>query len=351
MESIQDRINEAKRDCDKLKETIQNIRKEKNDANLREASKDVPPLLKSRKLRVRRTLKGHLLKIYALHWAEDKVHLVSAAQDGKLLVWDTVSTNKTHVIPLRTTWVMCCAYSPSGNFVACGGLDNICSVYNLRSKDVPIRPCRELGSHTGYLSSARFISDNQIISSSGDTTCILWDLVSGAQTVQFSEHDGDVMSISLNPVDPNTFISGAIDSTAKYWDIRTGKCVQTFTGHKQDINTVQFFPNGMAFGTGSDDTTTRLYDIRADRELMVYSNEENSNTNNQSAVTSIAFSISGRYLFAGYDDFNCHAWDVLKGEKIFTLQGHENRVSCLGVSSDGMALCTGSWDSVLKIWA
>jgi hypothetical protein len=31
------------------------------------------------------------------------------------------------------------------------------------------------------------------------------------------------------------------------------------------------------------------------------------------------------------------------------LTGHENRVSCLGVSTDGMALCTGSWDSTLKV--
>lgn len=32
------------------------------------------------------------------------------------------------------------------------------------------------------------------------------------------------------------------------------------------------------------------------------------------------------------------------------LAGHDNRVSCLGVTEDGMAVCTGSWDSFLKIW-
>ena len=34
-----------------------------------------------------------------------------------------------------------------------------------------------------------------------------------------------------------------------------------------------------------------------------------------------------------------------------SIAGHDNRVSCLGVASDGMALCTGSWDSFLKVWA
>ena len=56
-------------------------------------------------------------------------------------------------------------------------------------------------------------------------------------------------------------------------------------------------------------------------------------------------------LPAGYDDFNCYVWDTLSGKQVGVLAGHDNRVSCLGVSNDGMALCTGSWDSYLKLWA
>jgi guanine nucleotide-binding protein G(I)/G(S)/G(T) subunit beta-1 len=88
----------------------------------------------------------------------------------------------------------------------------------------------------------------------------------------------------------------------------------------------------------------RLFDIRADREMMVYKHNEI-----MCGITSVAFSISGRYLFGGYDDYKCNVWDTLKGERVHVLEGHENRVSCLGVSSDGMALCTGSWDSFLKV--
>lgn len=32
------------------------------------------------------------------------------------------------------------------------------------------------------------------------------------------------------------------------------------------------------------------------------------------------------------------------------LAGHDNRVSCLGVTENGAAVATGSWDSFLKIW-
>lgn len=27
------------------------------------------------------------------------------------------------------------SYAPSGNYVACGGLDNICSIYNLKTRE------------------------------------------------------------------------------------------------------------------------------------------------------------------------------------------------------------------------
>lgn len=238
---------------------------------MRQVSKETLEALPRTQMKVRKTLKGHLAKIYAMHWSTDRRHLVSASQDGKLIIWDAYTTNKVHAIPLRSSWVMTCAYAPSGNYVACGGLDNICSVYNLSARDGPTRVARELSGHSGYLSCCRFINDKRVLTSSGDMTCMLWDIDTGAKITEFSDHLGDVMSLSINPTNQNIFVSGACDAFAKLWDIRTGKAVQTFAGHESDINAVQFFPDGNAFGTGSDDATCRLFDIRADRELNTYS--------------------------------------------------------------------------------
>ena len=76
---------------------------------------------------------------------------------------------------------------------------------------------------------------------------------------------------------------------------------------------MQFFPNGNVFATGSDDATCRLFDLRADQELMVYSHD-----NIICGITSVAFSKSGRLLLAGYDDFNCNVWDTLKADRAGT---------------------------------
>lgn len=124
----------------------------------------------------------------------------------------TVTTNG---LPAIARQVMTCANSPSGTKVACGGLDNICSIYSLSARPgesakvpsetaihasdwyrrklpnmLPIGPAvspdhsgradaepqmaggawqvsRELAAHTGYLACCRFLSEHQIITASG----------------------------------------------------------------------------------------------------------------------------------------------------------------------------------------
>ncbi len=60
------------------------------------------------------------------------------------------------------------------------------------------------------------------------------------------------------------------------------------------------------------------------------------------------------HLFCLFFVFLCfcsYIWDTQLGTLIDQLVGHDNRVSCLGVTEDGKALATGSWDTLLKIWA
>ncbi|CAH1775741.1 unnamed protein product [Owenia fusiformis] len=336
-------LEQLRQEAEMLKNQIREARKAAADTTLSNAVQNLEAVGRIQ-MRTRRTLRGHLAKIYAMHWGTDSRNLVSASQDGKLIVWDSYTTNKVHAIPLRSSWVMTCAYAPSGSYVACGGLDNICSIYSLKTREGNVRVSRELPGHTGYLSCCRFLDDNSIVTSSGDMTCALWDIETGQQTTSFTGHTGDVMSLSLAP-DSRTFVSGACDASAKLWDIRDGMCRQTFSGHESDINAITFFPSGAAFATGSDDATCRLFDIRADQEIGMYSHD-----NIICGITSVAFSKSGRLLLGGYDDFNCNVWDTLRQDRAGVLAGHDNRVSCLGVSEDGNAVATGSWDSFLKIW-
>ena len=335
-------LEELKKEIDQLKSAIQEARKNVNDNSLPHLASQLEILNKIIP-KYKRSLKGHLAKIYSAHWSADSRHLASASQDGKLICWDAYSGNKIHAIPLRSSWVMTCAYAPSGSFVASGGLDNVCSIFNLKSEDGNVKMSRELCGHSGYLSCCRFIDDNQILTSSGDQTLGLWDIETGKQVTEFTGHTADVMTLSTSS-DYRYMISGSCDFSAKLWDIREGACKQTFQGHESDINSAKFFPNDNAFATGSDDATIRLFDIRADQELAMYSSD-----NIHCGVTAVDFSKSGRIIIGGYDDYHCYIWDSMRVEQVGRISAHDNRVSCVGVTEDGMAICTGSWDGFLQI--
>uniref|UniRef100_A0A7S2WC44 Guanine nucleotide-binding protein subunit beta n=1 Tax=Mucochytrium quahogii TaxID=96639 RepID=A0A7S2WC44_9STRA len=345
-------MGDSKTQIESLREQIQNELETKakgSESDWWKANGANNSLEPARSIRVRRVLKGHFGKVYSMHWGGDSKQLVSASQDGKLIVWNGVTTNKIQAIHLRSSWVMTCAYEQTeNNLVACGGLDNICSVYRLGSEPglSTTRAHRELAQHEGYLSCCRFNGPNQIFTSSGDGTCIQWDVETGSCTNTYGDHGADVMSVAVSKKDPFMFASGSTDALAKLWDTRTGKCVLTFPGHESDINSVAFFPDGNALGTGSDDSSCKLFDIRACREVNSYGVDSIV-----CGVTSVDFSVSGRILFAGYDDFSCYGWDVTSRDRPIKNSVHENRTSCLQVNPEGSALCTGSWDTLLKISA
>ena len=114
-------------------------------------------------LKQRRILKGHQGKVLALDWCSDKRHIASTSQDGKLVIWDGFSTNKEHLITMPTTWVMTCAYAPSGSFVTCGGLDNKITLYKITADEDMSKQKRVIANHTNYISCNKFMySDQQV---------------------------------------------------------------------------------------------------------------------------------------------------------------------------------------------
>ena len=307
--------------------------------------------------KLRRTLKGHFGKVTALHWGGDSSHLVSASQDGNILVWNAKTSNKVQSISLKSSYVMAVGIEQSrGNMIACGGLDNLCTVY--RRDD--LERATEMASHDGFLSCCRFLSEESILTSSGDSTMIRWDIGSGKPVDTFAEHTADAMFISLRPGDRNTFASCSVDQTCKVWDIRTPKAsVQTFRCHSGDINAIEFMPSdGNCFATCSQDNSACLFDLRASNEINRFGSMESAVNANagipSEGLTSLTFSGSGRLIFCGNAEGSVLVFDTFSDKRnpVFSLVGaHERHVSCVGISPKGDALCTGSWDGQLKIWA
>src|SRR4029079_13167560 len=56
--------------------------------------------------------------------------------------------------------------------------------------------------------------------------------------------------------------TGSNDSTTRIWDYRTGDCLTTLTGHTETVNGVAWATTGgrLLLATGSSDETARIWD-------------------------------------------------------------------------------------------
>ena len=94
-------------------------------------------------------------------------------------------------------------------------------------------------------------------------------------------------------------------------------------------------------------------------DFKVYKNSMVERAANELGYSDLAESLKGPNAFAFSKDAVAPARvlakfakknELLVGIVSAVLGTHSDRLSCLGVPEDGMAVCTGSWDSFLKIW-
>ena len=395
---IQKKIAAARNDARILYNEVEKVRKRVQNTNLTDTSCGIPTIPRNYcNLKLYSTLTGHRGKIAKVQWSNDSYKLISASQDGFMIVWDTVTGFKKQAITLENQWVLTCGLSPTGKIAATGGLDNALTIYELRGDFLAPRTygtkemSYEMSSiasedaratikgHTAYISDCKFINDNSILTASGDMTCALWDIAKRVKVRSFVDHLGDVLCLdTFSAVRPNTFLSGASDGYVKVWDTRVRENTQTFFISNSDVNTVRCFPEGNSFITGSDDGLVRFYDLRSDCELSTFSlasklhlqtptfttkdvlGPDNFSTKTTSIYSSIenpgVYSIdcspSGRFIYTCYSEFGCMIWDSLKNEIVGSIGNeHTNKINQVSVSPDGLAVATASWDSTIKIWS
>lgn len=409
--TLNNNVNVAQTASQQLSLQLKKIKQDNRDATLQGMANNCRKQIDSNyTLNSYKTLKGHFDKVSSCAWYPDSSHLVSSSQDGYLLVWDAVRGLKNNLVELDDPYIMGCDVSHNGKLVATGGLDNTCIVYKLGTE------INEDGRNTGLLSILRdhkeYISDlsflhkssTQLITSSGDKSCILWDTSKGGYIRHFYGHLGDVLSLSVNKNDENNsnsnlFVTSSSDRLAMLWDIRDPLASRKYlVNSRYDTSEIEFFPDGNCFACGCDDGIIKIFDIRSDGELSSYGIDKmrkyvnsqglkssipsymNNNSNSSASfnfdqqdqrsvsakslqsniqasidnpgVLSLDFSKSGRLMFSSYaESTSIFVWDIINGEIVGSLNGHGGVVSKVKVSPDGLGVATASRDETIKIWS
>ncbi len=143
------------------------------------------------------------------------------------------------------------SWSPDGQTLASGSLDNTIKLWNKEGKLL-----NTLNGHQSWVNSVSWSPDGQTLASgSYDKTIKLWNK-EGKLLNTLNGHQSSVYSVSWSP-DGQTLASGSYDNTIKLWN-KEGKLLNTLNGHENRVTSVSWSPDSQTLASGSYDNTIKL---------------------------------------------------------------------------------------------
>jgi WD40 repeat protein len=111
---------------------------------------------------------------------------------------------------------------------------------------------------------------------------------------------------------------------------------------KDTVQGLAFSPDGRLFAAGSWDTTIKVIDLRAKKQLAFL-------IGHKAGVLALAFSSDGRTLASGGDDESVRLWNIATGNEVLKYE-LASPVKFLGFSPDGRTLAAGTADRKVYLW-
>ena len=152
---------------------------------------------------------------------------------------------------------------------------------------------------------------------------------SGINSVEFSKDDAEILC-------------GCVDKSVKIFDSFNGKLIRELSKNTDSVNFACYSPDFLLILTGSEDGYGVIFDKSSGDFLKKLSVG--------SPVTCGCFSPDSKRILLGSQDKKVRIWGKAGWDLIKTVDCHENCVTSLSFSNNGIYFMTSSRDQTMKIW-
>ncbi|CAG8579554.1 3908_t:CDS:2 [Acaulospora morrowiae] len=213
--------------------------------------------------------------------------------------------------------IACLDLDQTEELVLTGGNDKKVLIYNRQeAKEVCV-----LKGHTKKITDVSWLGRPEgdqgdvAFSSSVDKTVKVWKPnEKGYQIAStITSHSSEVTGIAVHAT-KDYLVSVSNDSTWAFHDIATSQTLAKIESKdvKDGYSTVEFHPDGLILGTGTNDSVVRIWDVKSQQNVASF-------PNHTGRVTSISFSENGYYLATASEDNLVKLWDLRKLSNFQTL--------------------------------
>jgi WD40 repeat protein len=304
-----------------------------------------------------RTFRGHAAAVQEVVAVSDSRHVISAAADGVLKVWDLNTLGEVRTVVGQNRATEALAVSPDGKRIATGADDGRVRMYDAGSG----REVWSLEPLTGPVRAIAFSHDGRYVAIGGDDMRVrLWDLAGGPlpssgdrpeRPARTWDHKNAVWALAFSP-DGKFLITGSDDGTTRVWDTSSNgnevRGLHPSSGVAGNVRAVAVSPDGRFILAGSERSVT-VWSLDTGREL--HSFDPGSVTNG------VAFAPAGptgnsptRVFAAALTDRSVRLYDAETGRELHRLQSHSAPALAVAFAPDAKHLTSSGRDGTVIAW-
>ncbi|GIW93621.1 MAG: hypothetical protein KatS3mg110_1662 [Pirellulaceae bacterium] len=252
-------------------------------------------------------LAGHQQPASQLAFLAD-AQLVSAGQDGRLAVWDTM---------------------PSWRLEQCVDVDQLGDLFQHRITALDFSPDGKWLAIAGGMPSR-------------DGALGVWDLAASRWVLRLpAAHNDTIYAVAFSP-DGKRLATAAADKYAQVFDVATGQLLRRLEGHTNYVLGVAWHSSGDRIATAGADRTVKIWNAESGDQLRTISNYGKH-------VTSVQFMGDSDNIVSACGDGVIRMHNSTNGGN-FRNFGGAGYVQALAISRDQQWLVAGGMDGELRLW-
>ncbi|XP_071959239.1 DDB1- and CUL4-associated factor 11-like [Antedon mediterranea] len=346
-----------------------------------------------------KVLKSYNSKVFCGSYSKDGTVFMSACQDKFIRLYDTTNGKFKQIreIPARDIgWsIIDTAYSPDGCYLIYSSWSDkihLCNIYGDYETHTALELNAEEYSHFCVFT-INFSNDNREVLAGANDGCIyVYDREKAERILKIDAHADDLSTVVFADSSSHIIYSGADDGMCKVWDRRclTEVCpkpVGVLAGHTDGLTFVDSKGDSRYLITNSKDQSIKLWDLRKfaskdtvdlakkavaqqswdyrwqpvprrsnrkkiikdDPSLMTYRGHAVLQTLVRSYFSPV-FTTGQRYIYTGCATGAIVIYDVLTGQVVSKLKGHEGCVRDVSWHPFDNNIISTSWDSTHGLW-
>jgi len=301
-----------------------------------EASENVP-----RGVRVLNTLPhGDVVCAVAIHPSSS---LIYTGGKGSIKLWDITSSSKkslANLYCLADNFVRACKISEDGNTLVVAGETNVISIWDLQGSTTFAKCNLQTSAPACYALALDLNNSNQFFSCYSDNTIGLWDIRIRQQCRIFSGHTDGVSCANVSP-DGTKLLSGSLDSSLRVWDLIAGRELSCYNFDSQ-IFCLSICPGESWVALGMENNLVEVLNMinpACKYQLHLH----------QGCVLSVKYSNSSKWLVTAGKDKQLNIWRSPFGNTNTQVR-EQNSILCCELSSEDTLMITGSGERLATVY-